>query len=34
MSGFVDSQKGVDKAVQIARSVKGVKSVKNYLIVK
>jgi osmotically-inducible protein OsmY len=34
MSGFVDSQKAVDKAVEIARSVKGVKSVKNDLIVK
>jgi osmotically-inducible protein OsmY len=34
MSGFVDSQKAVDKAIQIARSVKGVKSVKNDLIVK
>ena len=34
MSGFVDSQKAVDKAVEIARSVKGVKAVKNDLIVK
>jgi len=34
MSGFVDSQRAVDKAVQIARSVKGVRSVKNDLIVK
>jgi hyperosmotically inducible periplasmic protein len=34
MSGFVDSQTAVDKAVQIARSVKGVYSVKNSLIVK
>jgi len=34
MSGFVDSQKAVDKAVEIARSVKGVKYVKNDLIVK
>jgi len=34
MSGFVDSQTAVDKAIQIARSVKGVKSVKNDLIVK
>ena len=34
LSGFVDSQKAVDKAGQIARSVKGVKSVKNDLIVK
>jgi osmotically-inducible protein OsmY len=34
LSGFVDSQKAVDKASQIAWSVKGVKSVKNDLIVK
>ena len=34
LSGFVDSQKAVDKAVEITRSVKGVKSVKNDLIVK
>jgi len=34
LSGFVNSQQAVDKAVQIARSVKGVKSVKNDLIVK
>jgi len=34
LSGFVDSQKAVDKAVQIVKSVKGVKSVKNDLIVK
>ena len=34
LSGFVDSQKAVDKADEIARSVKGVKSVKNDLIVK
>jgi len=34
MSGFVDSQKAVDTAGQIARSVKGVTSVKNDLIVK
>jgi len=34
MSGFVDSQKTVDKAGEIARSVKGVTSVKNDLIVK
>ena len=34
LSGFVDSQKAVDKASEIARSVKGVKSVKNDLIVK
>ena len=34
LSGFVNTQKAVDKAVQIAGSVKGVKSVKNDLIVK
>ena len=34
LSGFVNSQKAVDKAGQIARSVKGVTSVKNNLIVK
>lgn len=34
LSGTVDSQKSVDKAGQIAKSVKGVKSVKNTLIVK
>jgi osmotically-inducible protein OsmY len=34
LSGFVGSQQAVDKAGQIARSVKGVKSVKNDLIVK
>ena len=34
LSGFVGSQKAVDKAVEIARSVKGVKSVKNDLIMK
>ena len=34
LSGFVNSQNAVDKAVQITRSVKGVKSVKNNLIVK
>ncbi len=34
MSGFVNSQKAVDKAGEITRSVKGVKSVKNDLIVK
>ena len=34
LSGFVSSQNLVDKAVQIARSVKGVRSVKNNLIVK
>ena len=34
LSGFVDSAKSVDKAGEVARSVKGVKSVKNNLIVK
>jgi hypothetical protein len=34
LSGFVNSQKAVDKAAEIARSVKGVKSIKNNLIVK
>ena len=34
LSGFVDSQKAVDKAGEIARGVKGVKSVKNNLSVK
>jgi osmotically-inducible protein OsmY len=34
LSGFVNSQRAVDKAVEIARSVKGVQSVKNDLIVK
>ena len=34
LSGFVGSQKAVDKAGQIARGVEGVKSVKNDLIVK
>ena len=34
LSGFVNSQAAVDKAGQIARSVGGVKSVKNDLIVK
>ena len=34
LSGFVGSQNAVDKAVQIARGVKGVKSVKNSLVVK
>ena len=34
LSGFVNSQQAVDKAGQIARSVKGVTSVKNDLIVK
>jgi hyperosmotically inducible protein len=34
LSGFVDSQKAIDKAGEIASSVKGVKSVKNNLNVK
>ena len=34
LSGFVDSQKAVNKAVEITRSVGGVRSVKNSLIVK
>lgn len=34
LSGFVNSQQAIDKAVQIAHSVKGVTSVKNNLIVK
>jgi len=34
LSGFVDSQTAIDKAGQITRSVNGVKSVKNNLIVK
>ena len=34
LSGFVNSQEAVDKAGQIARSVNGVTSVKNNLIVK
>jgi len=34
LSGSVDSQKAIDKAVEITRSIKGVKSVKNNLNVK
>ena len=34
LSGFVNSQAAVDKAVEIAKSVQGIKSVKNDLIVK
>ena len=34
LSGFVNSQKAVDKADEIARDVKGVKAVKNDLVVK
>jgi hyperosmotically inducible protein len=34
LSGFVNSQQAVDKAGELARSAKGVRSVKNSLIVK
>ena len=34
LSGFVNSQKSATKAAEVARSVKGVVSVKNNLIVK
>ena len=34
LSGFVNSQKAIDKAGEIASSVKGIKSVKNNLEVK
>ena len=34
LSGFVNSKQAVDKAGEITRSVKGVESVKNNLIVK
>ena len=34
LSGFVDSQKAIDKAAQITKSVEGVKSIRNDLIVK
>ncbi|MCX7149913.1 MAG: BON domain-containing protein [Rhodocyclales bacterium] len=34
LTGFVSSRADIDKAVKIARSVKGVKSVKNDMIVK
>ena len=34
LSGFVDSQEAVNKAVSIARGVQGVTSVKNDLVVK
>ena len=34
LSGFVNSRRAVEKADDIARSVKGVKSIKNDLIVK
>jgi len=34
LSGFVNSQQAVDKAGEIVKSVKGIKSLKNNLIVK
>jgi osmotically-inducible protein OsmY len=34
LSGFVNSQQAIDKASEITKSVKGVKAVKNNLIVK
>ncbi|MEI6746759.1 MAG: BON domain-containing protein [Methylococcaceae bacterium] len=34
LSGFIDSQKEVDRAVQLARTIKGVKAVNNSLIIK
>jgi osmotically-inducible protein OsmY len=34
LSGFVDSQEAADRAVHLARTVKGVKQVNNSLIVK
>ena len=34
LSGFVNSQQAVNKAIEITKSVRGVKSVKNDLIVK
>ena len=34
LSGFVNSQKAINKADEITRSVKGVKSIKNDLVVK
>lgn len=34
LSGFVSSRKDIDKAVKIAREVKGVTSVKNDMVVK
>ncbi|MFN2268325.1 MAG: BON domain-containing protein [Desulfonatronovibrio sp.] len=34
LSGFVDSRQALNRAVEITRDVKGVKSVKNDLIVK
>ncbi len=34
LSGFVDSKDQIDRAVQVAKSVPGVKSVRNSLVVK
>jgi len=34
LSGFVNSKQAVDKSSEVVRSVKGVKSIKNNLIVK
>ena len=34
LSGFVNSQKAVDQAIKIAKSVQGVTSVKNDMIIK
>jgi hyperosmotically inducible protein len=34
LSGDVDSQQSIDRAMEIARSVKDVKSVENSLVVK
>jgi hyperosmotically inducible protein len=34
LSGFIDSQKEADRAVQLARTIKGVKAVNNSLIIK
>ncbi len=34
LSGFVNSQKAVDRAIEITNSVKGVRAIKNDLIVK
>ena len=34
LSGFVDSKQAATRAVELAKSVKGVKSVKNSLVVK
>jgi osmotically-inducible protein OsmY len=34
LTGFVDSQKRIDKATKIAKKVKGVKSVVNHIAIK